>query len=213
MLPSILEHALPAPGPEAETNTLEAMLHGFDADGQDKRKVDYLRHRYAGFTRKESGKLAGVTITTVNKWLKEDPRTKEADLLVSTGQRQGLRKEVLQEDWFRNFYLVLQRDSYLLRKSHGMLEEVVWERAANGTMVRRLGSPPMQKQDWEYFSQMRKMYTPDAWAAIEKAISKQGVQFNVAEFILNLAQTQQVNVNGAGVNGAGRSAQDNQSRG
>ena len=200
--------SLPTPGPESETQALESILRGFDADGQDKRKVDYIRHRYAGFTRKESGMLAGVTITTVNKWLKEDPRTKEADLIVSTGQRQGLRREVMQEEWFRNFYLVLQRDAYLLKKAHGLLEEQVLERNSKGQLVRKLGSPPMQKQDWDYFSQMRKMYTPDAWGAIEKAISNQGVQFNVAEFILNLAQTQQVNMNGArSTNGTARSAQ------
>ena len=205
----MLSATLPATGPESEPLALESLLREFDADGRDKLKVDYIRHRYAGFTRKESGMLAGVTITTVNKWLKEDPRTKEADLIVSTGQRQGLRREVLQEEWFRNFYLVLQRDAYLLKKAHGMLEEIVLERNSKGQLVRKLGSPPMQKQDWDYFSQMRKMYTPDAWGAIEKAISNQGVQFNVAEFILNLAQTQQVNMNGANsnngsVNGAAR---------
>ena len=187
LLPSL------ASAPEAESKSLEFVLQQFDVDGQDKRKVDYLRHRYAGFTRKESGGLAGVTIHTVNQWLKQDSRMGDADLSMVTGLRKELRREVLQEEWYRNFYLVLQRDAYVLKKVHGLLEEPILEQTGRG-MVRKTGSPPMQASDWKYYSEMRKMYTPESWAAIEKALSKQGNQFNIAELILNLGHNQQVNV-------------------
>ncbi len=179
---------------QAESQALDVMLGEFDLDGNDNHKVAYLRNRYAGFTRKEAGALAGVRIATVNKWLKEDERVTRMDAVVSTGRRQEFRKEVLQEEWYRNFYLVLQRDTYVLKKVHGMLEEPYLETDIHGTLKRRMGSPPMQKQDWDYYAQMRKMYTPDAWASIEKALTTRSAQFNIAGLILNMAQNQQVNI-------------------
>lgn len=179
---------------QAENQALEVMFSEFDPDSHDNHKVAYLRNRYAGFTRKEAGVLAGVRIGTVNKWLKEDERVTRMDAVVSTGRRQEFRKEILQEEWYRNFYLVLHRDAYVLRKVHGLLEEPYLEVSAKGVLKRKLGSPPMQKQDWDYYSQMRKMYTPDAWASIEKALTTRDTQFNIAGLILNLAQTQQVNI-------------------
>tara|TARA_Y100000310_G_scaffold328215_1_gene396003 strand:- start:34759 stop:35361 length:603 start_codon:yes stop_codon:yes gene_type:complete len=187
-----------APAPtdsvQAETQALTVLLEEFDLDGRDAAKVDYLKNRYAGFNRKEAGTLAGVRISTVNKWLKLDPRVSRMDATLATGQRKEFRKEVLQEEWFRNFYLVLQRDAYVLKKVHGLLEEPYLEMTGNGQRIRKLGSPPMLKQDWDYYGQMRKMYTPDAWASIEKAISGPGTSFNISEFILNLGHTQQVNI-------------------
>lgn len=191
--PVVLDTLKPTSNEQAETQALTALLGEFDPDGQDARKVSYLRNRYAGFNRKEAGILAGVRISTVNKWMKEDERVVRMDAVVSTGQRQEFRKEVLQEEWYRNFYLVLQRDAYVLRKVHGLLEEPYLEVGANGQLKQRMGSPPMQKQDWDYYSQMRKMYTPDAWASVEKALTSQAASFNIAAFVLNLAQNQQIN--------------------
>ena len=53
----------------------------------------------------------------------------------------------------------------------------------------------MQKEDWDYYAQMRKMYTPEAWASIEKAMAGQVTTFNIAEFVLNMGHNQQVNLN------------------
>jgi len=187
----------PADTTQDENQTLTAMLSEFDSDGPDAKKVDYLRHRYAGFNRKESGALAGIKIATVNKWLKEDTRVANMDLVVSTGQRRELRREVLQEEWFRNFYLVLQRDAYILKKVHGLIDnEPYLDVNSKGELVRKTGSPPMVKADWDYFSQMRKMYNPEAWASIEKAISTKDGSFDISNLILNL--NQQVNNYGAG---------------
>ena len=97
----------------AENDALVSLMAEFSESG-DTTKVSYLKHRYAGFTRKEAATLAGVKITTTNKWLKEDSRVAHFDNLVSTGKRRELRKDVLQEEWFRNFYLVLERDKYIL---------------------------------------------------------------------------------------------------
>ena len=183
---------------QAENQALTVMLEEFDLDGRDAAKISYLRNRYAGFNRKEAGTLAGVRISTVNKWLKLDPRVARLDNTLSTGKRQEFRKEVLREEWFRNFYLVLQRDAYVLKKVHGLLEEPYLEMNGKGQYVHKLGSPPMLKQDWDYFGQMRKMYTPDAWASIEKALAGPGTSFNIAELILNLQQNNQLSIQPAG---------------
>ena len=183
---------------QAENQALTVMLEEFDLDGRDAAKISYLRNRYAGFNRKEAGTLAGVRISTVNKWLKLDPRVARLDNTLSTGKRQEFRKEVLREEWFRNFYLVLQRDAYVLKKVHGLLEEPYLEMNSKGQYVHKLGSPPMLKQDWDYFGQMRKMYTPDAWASIEKALAGPGTSFNIAELILNLQQNNQLSIQPAG---------------
>ncbi len=197
-MPALIDALAPDDSIQDENRTLTALLSEFDPDGLDARKVDYLRHRYAGFNRKESGTIAGVKIVTVNKWLKEDPRVARMDAVVGTGQRRELRREIFQEEWFRNFYLVLQRDSYVLRKVHGLLEERVLETNSRGELVSSVGSPPMVKADWDYFAQMRKMYTPESWAAIEKAISGQSGQFNISTLILQLNQQ---NVKGLVVQG------------
>jgi len=181
---------------DEENQSLSSLMCEFDSDGQDARKIDYIRSRYAGFSRKEAGALAGVKIHTVNKWLKEDPRVTRMDTMVSTGQRKGLRKEVLQEGWYKNFYLVLQRDAYVLKKVHGILEEPYLEVDGHGRLVTKNGSPPMTKQDWDYYGQMRKMYSPDAWSSIEKALTSQSDTFNIEKLILNMAQNQQVNTGG-----------------
>lgn len=179
---------------QAENDALLSVLAEFDSDGADARKVNYLKNRYAGFGRKESAILVGISLTTANGWIKRDARVTKYEEMVSSGKRRELRKDVLQEEWFRNFWLVLQRDAYILKKVHGLLEESYLEVTAVGAHIRKVGSPSMRKEDWDYFSQMRKMYTPDAWVSMEKVISGQPGQFNIAELILNMAQNQQVNM-------------------
>ncbi len=178
---------------QAETDSLASLLAEFDGTG-DTTKMDFLKHRYAGFSRKEASTLAGVTIKTTNSWRKSDPRIARFDDLVTTGSRRGLRKDVLQEEWFRNFYLVLEQDKYILNKVHGLLEERVMFIEADGTRKWTIGSPAMTNSDWGYYAQRRRMYTPDAWASIEKAIVGEDTTCNIAELVLNMAQQQQVNV-------------------
>jgi transposase len=190
-LATILAQA-PASPEQAENEALLSILAEFDSDPADARKIDYLKNRYAGFRRKEAATLVGVSIITVNKWIKLDTRVARYDALVSTGKRREFRKDVLQEEWFRNFYLVLRRDEYILKKVHGLLEESYLEVTASGKQTRKVGSPAMRKEDWDYFAQMRKMYTPDAWASIEKVLAGSQGQLNIAEFIINIARNQQV---------------------
>jgi len=191
----VIDTLVPRSEEQAENDALSSLLNQFDGEGSDTRKVDYLKHRYAGFRRKEAATIAGLTIATINKWLKDDPRVAEFDNLVTTEKRKPLRKEVLQEEWYRNFYLVMQKDAYVLRKAHGLLEETILSIDSHGKQTRRVGSPVMQKADWDYYAQMRKMYTPEAWASIEKAMAGQTTTFNIAEFVLNMGHNQQVNLN------------------
>lgn len=191
---AVIDAISPANPEQGEGDAFTSLIAEFNDVGQDARKIDYLKHRYAGFNRKESATITGVKLSTVNQWIKNDPRVARFDQLVTTGKRRELRKDVLQEEWYRNFYLVLQRDGYVLKKVHGLLEEPYLEIDGNGKQHTRTGSPPMTKQDWDYYSQMRKMYTPDAWSSIEKVISGQGGTFNINEFILNMGQNQQINL-------------------
>jgi hypothetical protein len=177
---------------QVENDALLSMLGEFEAE-TDARKLNYLKHRYAGFTRKESATLAGVKIATSNTWLKEDPRVKHYDDIVTSGQRKGFRKEILHTEWSRNFWMILKQDERILKKVHGLLEEDILDVDIHGKRVVRRGSPMMRKEDWDYFSQMRKMYTPEAWSAIEKVMAGNTGQFNIHDFILNIAGTQQVN--------------------
>ena len=197
VLPAVVDAVMPGTAEQAELDAMASLIAEFDA-AVDARKIDYLKHRYAGFNRKESGTIAGVKTATVHKWLKEDPRVARYDELVTTGKRKDLRKDVLQEEWYKNFHLVMVKDNYVLRKAHGMLEEPYLEVDSNGKYHTKMGSPPMTKDDWGYYSQMRKMYTPDNWASIEKALAGKGTEFNIHELILNMGQNQQINVGGNG---------------
>ena len=175
---------------QSEGDAFTSLIAEFSDTGADAHKVDYLRNRYAGFNRKDSATIAGVKIATSNKWLKEDPRVAHFDAIVTSGDRKSLRKDVISEEWYKNFWLLLKRDEYVFKKVHGMLEEPYLEIDINGQQKVKTGSPPMTKQDWDYFSQMRKMYTPDAWASIEKVLAGQSSTFNINEFILTMGQTQ-----------------------
>ena len=188
-----ITQAIAPAGPEqAENDAFASLIAEFD-NATDTRKIDYLKHRYAGFGKKDSATLAGVKLATANGWIKNDPRVAHFDNQVSTGKRRELRKDVLQEEWYRNFHLVIEQDAYILKKVHGLLEEPFLDINSAGEQVTRMGSPPMTKRDWDYFSQMRKMYTPDAWASIEKAVSGQDTIFNISEFVLNMPTNQQIN--------------------
>ncbi len=185
----MLDSLAPASPEQAEQQALASMLAEFDDTGVDARKIQYLQHRYAGFGKKESATLAGVKTGTVSNWMKFDPRMVLYDGLVSTGQRKQMRKDVLQEEWYKNFYLVLNRDGYILKKVHGLLDEDIWAYNTAGKLVKVKGSPPMTKEDWDYFTAMRKMYTPDAWDKIEKVVSGKGGDFNIDTFIVQTNQT------------------------
>jgi len=181
-----MPQASPVHGENSALITMLAMVGEFDDEGGDARKIDFLKHRYAGFGRKESAILAGVSGLTAKKWIKDDPRVAKYDDIITTGGRKEIRKEVLQEEWFRNFYLILRRDEYILKKVHGLLDEPFLEVTTDGKRTMKRGSPMMRKEDWDYYSQMRKMYTPESWASIEKAISGNSGQFDINQFILNL---------------------------
>ena len=191
-----LDTVTPASPEKAETIALGTVMGEFTTNGADPQKIEYLQHRYAGFNMKDSGTLAKVSIRTINKWIRDDPRVERFDKMVTSGERKGLRKSVLEEDWYRNYYLIMQRDAYIARKAMGLLEEPVLEYDANGGLTKTTtGSPPMTKEDWNYFGQMRKMYTPEAWSTIEKVISGQSEGFNISKFVFENMGHVQVNIN------------------
>ncbi len=183
----VLDTMKPNTPEQAEVEALESLLSTFDNEGADERKMAYLKHRYAGFTKKESAIMINIKPATIAGWRKDDARFVEFDDIVVTGKRKEFRKEVLSQEWHRNFYLVITQDSYILRKAHGLLEEVdVTDIAPDGTLFHRRASPPMTKADWDYFHSMRKSYTPQAWEQVEKILSgNTGTTFNINEFVVN----------------------------
>ena len=187
----------PVASPEAlESSAFVSLIAEFDETDQDHRKVEYLKHRYAGFTKKEASTLIGVNTGTVTRWANDDSRLEKYEREIGTMGRREIRKDVIQEEWYRNFYLVMKKDEQVLKKAHGMLDEPYLEMdVTTGELKRKTGSPPMTKDDWKYFSQMRKMYSPEAWASIEKVVTGGSGDFNISEFVLNIAQNQQF-VNG-----------------
>ena len=191
--PAVLDELTPASPEESELEALGALIADFEGDGQDENKLTYLKHRYAGFRQRESAILTGIKQSTIKRWIKEDPRVAHFDQLVSTGNRRELRKQVLQEEWFRNYHLVAARDSYILRKVHGMLEEVVDEVRLDGSLKKTTISPPMTKQNWEEYAALRKTYSTEAWKTIESVVKGTDGEFNIHTLILGIGQ-QQVNV-------------------
>ncbi len=177
---------MPANPEQAELQALGALIADFEGDGQDSKKLEYLKHRYAGFRRSEAAVLTDVKLSTINRWIKNDPRVAHFDNLVSTGNRRELRKEVLEEEWYRNFHLVILQDAHILKKASGLLEEEVTEILPNGKTRRVTICPPMTKADWDRFGQMRKMYNMDAWATIEKVVKGEDKNFNIASVIMNI---------------------------
>lgn len=192
--PGAIIEVTPETSEQAEIEALGALIADFEGDGQDENKLTYLKHRYAGFRQREAAVLTGIKTSTIKRWIKDDPRVAHFDNQVSTGNRRTLRREVLQEEFFRNFHLAVQHDAYLFKKANGLLQETVTEVLPDGRRKQTVISPPMTKVDWEQYNQIRKFYTVEAWNTVEKVAKGQTTELTIDQLILNIAQDQQVNV-------------------
>ena len=191
--PVIIDQVTPDGPEQATLEALGSLIADFEGDGQDESKLTYLKHRYAGFKHREASILTGVKQSTIKRWLRDDARLAHYETQITTGNKRGLQREVFQEEYFRNYHLVMQRDTYILKKVHGLLEEKVIEVMPGGKHRETVISPPMRDKDWEEYAAMRKTYSPEAWKTIESVAKGQDGEFNIHTLILGIGQ-QQVNV-------------------
>jgi len=155
-----------------------------DRDDSAKRRAEYLQNRYMGFSRTESRKLVGVSDATVSIWR----RNKEFKQLDDIGVARvaDVKKEIVQFNFLRNLHLVMTKDQYVLKKANGLLEEKYVDFDDEGRAFDAVGSPPMDKDDWDYFHRMRRMYTLAEWNVMEKLLKgEEPKEFNINQLILN----------------------------
>jgi hypothetical protein len=153
-------------------------------DDANERQVKYLQMRYMGFTKSECRDRAKIKQSTLNIWRHDDDFRMLDDQAVAT--QKEIRDQIVEYRWFRNLYLVMERDEYVLKKANGMLDEEYVDYDDDGRALLTRGSPPMSKEDWDYFHKMRAMYTPQQWSTIEKKFTEKAGDFNITQFITNM---------------------------
>ena len=91
------------------------MDDGFGATPESKR-ADYLSKRICNFSVRESCQLANVSEKSVRRWREADPEFNRLDTEGMTNLRKVLSTQLLDIQFTRNMYLVLQKDFRVLYK-------------------------------------------------------------------------------------------------
>jgi len=128
---------------------------------------EYLGYRYTGFTKEQAAKMSGITMYDVDEWASEDEHFKDIDSRLSWDRplRVHVRREVLEHIFSRNLRIALDIDRKVLEKARDEWEE-------------------LSRDELLYLMNIRKFYTAQELATIEKVLSGQsGVDFNIVALI------------------------------
>lgn len=99
-------------GPEQALAAVSSLLPVFS----NNRKTEWLQLKSIGFSQKEASYMAGVDLSTVKGWKRDDPLFAEWEQKVLT-IRTRINNTLLDFNFSRNMYMALQFDFKLLRKA------------------------------------------------------------------------------------------------
>lgn len=114
----------------------------------DTNKGKYLALRALNFAVEESAQLVGVTLATIFRWRRDDPKFNDMDTEGISEARKKVANEFLAGEFVRNFHLALQKDMKVLMKA--ALEQ------------------PMTETETEYLLKIRPQYTPQQLGVIKQ---------------------------------------------
>lgn len=116
------------------------------------KKAAYLAFRATGFTIGKACDLAGTTRQSIQNWRNSDPvfRMWEQEKLHELQSHVGY--DVIKFDFLRNMKLLLHQDMTIIAKAMMGLDE-------------------LSQREWEQYKNVRKMYTPNDWLALEKILA------------------------------------------
>lgn len=132
-------------------------------------KAIYLSYLACGLSPREALQLTGIHKSTLS-WYRTDPKFAETENKIPEIRKQ-LAKEYTQSEYYRNFRLVLEKDSRVLKRSLGM------ELDSYNKPI------PMTSEDREYLLKLRAYYTPQHLAALESITKAGATGFNFAAFV------------------------------
>jgi len=134
-------------------NEMEARADGFlpafDLDNENKR--GYLVYRVCGFSRKEARDQVGVASKTVKNWVAEDKAFAQIEKLSIVEVSSKFRKDVVVNGWVRNYWLMLEKDARVIKKSES-------DKVADY----------LSEREHEYLMKIRPMYTPAAMKVLNE---------------------------------------------
>lgn len=144
---------------------------------EDSSRWSYLTARIAGFTVRESCTIASIGEDELESWRGGD----EEFNLIDTSQMRRLRKDFcrtyIEQDFLRNFHLVLRMDTIILMKA----------------ALRDKGGPDLDEFEFEYLKKIRQFYTPQQLEAVKVASSEtKKPGFNFTERVLTLREVRQI---------------------
>jgi len=129
--------------PNEKEARADGYLPAFDWDNENKRA--YLTLRVCGFGRKEARDKTEIELKTVKNWIAGDEAFAAIEKMTVMDIGDKFRKDVVVNGWVRNYWLMLERDARLIKKSES--------------------DKPMDylsDREHEYLMKIRPMYTPAA---------------------------------------------------
>jgi hypothetical protein len=133
---------------DTQRDKLAALMPSFDMESDNKR--EYFSWRMFGFSRTDSIKRCGLSLTTVKRWLKDDESFAEFDSQSLQTLSDKYRKEALGLEYTRLIKLAMVSDERVLDKA-----------AKN---------KPMTDNEWDYLKKIRPLYTPAALKILDDLI-------------------------------------------
>ena len=141
---------------DIEPDDYEEMLKARIPLSNNPRKADYLSHRAAGFSVRESCALAEVQFGTVKKWRREDSEFREWESGEKLAWLQSnVASDLISMEFMRNFRLCLRLDKKVLLKAS-------------------LSLSLLTDREMEVLKVIRKHYTPQDIIAVDKAMQPDG---------------------------------------
>ena len=162
---------------EAKTEAARSILPYLAGETWGEKKVNYLSHRFTGFSVREAISFAGIHERTIRRWRKEDPDFVELEQSASSPNRAQTRKEILHLLFTRNYHLMLKLDYDVLMKVMGLAKD------EDGFPVEP------SRREMDYLNKARSHYGPQQVQAIENLINSNSNQsFDFGEFVLSIGK-------------------------
>jgi hypothetical protein len=159
----------------AETDPIESITESLMPVFSDSSlKSKYLSFRATGFSMRESVKLTGISMRTLQRWREDDARFKKTDLDGMNDIRKRMGADVVFMEFLRNFRVCLAKDSLVLDKAY---------KNPRG----------MTDDEKQYLKLIRPLYTPQQLNLVRQALTTDDSRvqsFNFNDIVMKLSRTE-----------------------
>lgn len=164
--------------PPSETlETVHSLIPYLDANEVERKKSIYLSYRFTGFAIREAIGHADISESTLRRWREVDSKFVELEAQTTGPDRAKLKKEVINEQFIRNFRRVLDMDGKVIEKMHYQPDE-------------------MTKAELDWMGRMRSHYTATQMELLERILDPNSAKGETFDQMLLYAFRQKRDANG-----------------